>query len=376
MKIFYPYNEVLPKKTAHDTYVFKSCASLAAQGHEVTLLCGIGSQDKKTLFKHYGIDLDNPLKLMPLLMTRKNNWLNLSWNWPFFSRVQKEIKKQRPDVVIVSVIKQAYFHFKRRIKGVKYVMEVHQLTWYPNQETGSPHPLEKKALSMADLLTVTTNPLKNILKKTPYGLSNSVVKVPLATDSQKIGSIKNRELTLAYVGQLYQEQGVLFLLEALSQVTGIKLHIYGGKEEEIKSLKVKTDELKISKSVDFKGFFPPAQLVKELRGVDGFITTFHLQGRMPFVAHTKIYEYLSWSKPIIAPNIQVIKEELVKGALLYEVDQLPSLITALQKMKDPGLRAALQREVDTIQPPTWEERAHKYSEILQELFSQKKELII
>ena len=61
MNIVYPYNEILPKKRAHDVFIFHQCQALARISHKhssragVTLLCGRGSKENRSLFQHYEV---------------------------------------------------------------------------------------------------------------------------------------------------------------------------------------------------------------------------------------------------------------------------------------------------------------------------------
>lgn len=83
MRIVYPYNEILPKKRAHDLFIVHECAALADLGWQVTLLIGKGSE-KSSLFNHYQIPLSNQLQIESLPLIRKNNLFGISWNLPFF----------------------------------------------------------------------------------------------------------------------------------------------------------------------------------------------------------------------------------------------------------------------------------------------------
>ena len=371
MRIIYPYNEILPKKRAHDTFIVHECAALADLGGEVTLLVGKGSE-KDNLFSHYAIPPSNPLHIKTLFILRKNNRLGLSWNLPFFWCCQKEIQKILPDYVILSVRKQAAFHLSHKIPGVRYVYEVHELCYYPNQPFQSSYQLqlEKKALSHADLVTVTTAALKDILLAPPYSLKVPIEIVPLAVQAKALPlpSSLADPLVIAYVGQLYEGQGVANLLLAMSQVQNVHLKIIGGRVQEIAQLSKLAKEMNVAGTVEFLGFIPPSQISSLVQEAHAFIAPFENTGRMPYVAHTKLFEYVEWGRPIIAPNLPIVQEHFQQGsgAILFEPDNPSSIAKCISALKDDHLRQKLQNEISSCSGCySWRARAQTYARLLQ-----------
>lgn len=371
MKIVYPYNEVLPLRRAHDAYIVRACAALADQGHDVVLLVGKGSYSQSDLFDFYKIDPQNRLKIVTLPILRRNNFLRLQCNWLFFFLTQRYLQMHKPDCVILSVLKQGSFHLKRRIKNVLYIYEVHQLSWYPTFERiySKRFEIEKEMFQACDLVTVTTNALKEILQKSPYQIETLVEVVPLACDFQPLDPKEKQEkiLHIFYVGQLYATQGMDFLLKALRGINGIHLHVVGGKPEEIETYKKRCETYDLTHQVTFEGFFSTKELRGVLKRADAFITTFQSCERMPYVAHTKLYEYQSWQRPIIAPNLNVVQEHLEKGALLYEPESIESLKEALKSLQDPNVYQKLLKEAGEATPVTWEKRGCLFNKILHKI---------
>lgn len=369
MKIIYPYNEILPKKRAHDVFVFQECARLSHK-MDVTLLCGKGSLEREPLEKHYAVSASRSLNIQYLPIVRKNNLLNISWNRPFFFFCQKEIRKQLPDWVILSVRKQGDYHLSRKIAGVRYLYEVHELSYYPSHKTDlRVFRKERTLLSRADLITVTTNSLKHILETPPYSLKTPIVVVPLAVEQPPLLSPKetNPFLTLMYVGQLYEGQGLIPLLDALSQVDRVLLKIVGGKKEEIDFLKKEATRRQLSEKIEFLGFLPPSALSKIASEADAFVAPFENTGRMAYVAHTKLLEYAHWGRPFIAPKLPVVEEHFPngKGVLLFEPGNVSSLAACIDRLRERAYRNELQREIEKYTGKfSWEVRLEKYSKLL------------
>lgn len=369
MKIIYPYNEILPLKKAHDAYIIRNCASLAEAGHDVTLLIGKGSLQKKELFEFYKINPKNPLKIVHLPILRRKNLLRIQWNILFFWRAQRYIEKHNPDCVVCSVLKQADFHVSKRIADCLYIYEVHQLQWYPTLKSHmslNKIRWERSIFDRCNLVTVTTDAIKNILKTYPYQIKTPIHKVPLACDFEPLKVKKSRGLPLQlyYVGQLYESQGLKFLLLALKKVENIHLNVVGGKSSEIRHFEQFSKDNQIEDKVTFKGFHSAADLPKVLKEADAFITTFENHERMPYVAHTKLYEYQAWKRPVIAPDFEVVKEHVTQGALLFESGTQESLIKALNEIQEPDVYEKLLEEAEGSDSFTWEKRGCLFNELL------------
>ncbi len=360
MQILYPYNEILPKRAAHDPFIFDECAALARCGCKVTLLCGKGSLSDSELFSHYGTKPQVfTVKRLPII--RKNNPLHLTWNRFFFFFSQQEIRRQKPDWVILSVRKQGAYHLSRKIPNVRYLYEIHELAHYPHHT--SPHfHVEREMLNRADLITVTTEALKQILVEPPYSLSTPIEVVPLAVKKEPLPPPPTNDspLVLMYIGQLYRGQGVERLIEAISLVEGVELKIVGGRPDEIAQLK------KIApKTVDFMGFMPPAALSGIAKVAHAFVAPFEASGRMPYVAHTKLFEYAHWGRPIIAPDLPTVREHFNSGTLLFEPENTKSLADCIYQLKNRDLRTHLQDEISSYKGKfSWEVRAGNYHELL------------
>lgn len=360
MTIVYPYNEILPKKAAHDCFIFNECAALAQSGKSVTLLCGKGSLNDAQLLDHYGVKKDTFL-IHRLPIIRKNNPFNLSWNLPFFFATQAYLSRIKPAWVILSVRKQGTYHLQRKIPGVRYLYEVHEVASYPPHATSS--PIDKQMLEKADLITVTTSALKEILLSPPYSLKNPIEVVPLAVKCDDLPPPKlSQFLHLAYVGQLYEGQGLSTLLAACAQTEGVFLTVIGGKEIEIALLKKEAQRLGLSERVQFRGFIAPNELPKFVQKAHAFVAPFDNKGRMPFVAHTKLFEYAHWGRPILAPKLPVVEEHFQKGGVLfYEPGNDLSLTQAINQLKINSLRNQLQSEIQSYKDQfTWDKRSQNY----------------
>lgn len=277
LRIIYPYNEILPTKRAHDVFIFHQCQALAESGHRVTLLCGEGSKEKRSLFQHYEVadSKDFHIKTIPII--RKNNLLNLSWNLPFFYFTQRFIRSHVPDVVFLSVLKQGIYHLSRKVPSVRYIYEVHELSHYPShQNLKDSFQAEHSMLKQADLITVTTSALKEILNTPPYSLKVPIQVIPLAVQQQPLPPPpgKDTPLVLMYVGQLYSGQGISDLLFAMKPLSNVCLKVIGGKPDELAAMNRLVKQLDLSSSIEFLGFHPPLKATRNSEGGTRFCRSF------------------------------------------------------------------------------------------------------
>ena len=379
MHIIYPYNEILPKRTAHDVYIFNNCVSLAKEGFQVELLCGVGSLNDRSICEHYHVASLSGMKTRHLPIVRKNNIFSISWNRVFLYFSQKVLKQEKPDVVILSVLKQGDYHFRRKIPGVRYIYEAHQLAWYPHMPLGAKKKeveIERSILSKADLVTVTTEALRKILLEAPYSLDVPVEVVPLAVNVSELPppfpAVLGTLPTVMYVGQLYKGQGIESLLNAIGKAPTVRLEIVGGTEVEIKNLKAYATILGVSERVFFHGFCSPSKLSSIVSHADAFVAPFEPEGRMPYVAHTKLLEYISWGRPVIAPDMPVVREHFPegKGLMLFESGSTRGLSTRLTEIAQPLVREKLQKKSsENVGAFNWKARSKRYGEILESLFS-------
>ncbi len=343
MRIILPYNEILPTRKAHDHFLFREATELALQGHEVDLVIGKGSLADTELFAHYGVQ--GPCKIHRLSILRKNTWLPVSWNAVFLRALRHWMQDHTVDVALVSVRKVARAMLKERLSSVRYLYEAHELAWYPGMDRTQEWVLEKALFESLDGLTVTTEAMRHILLEPPYSLSIPIAVIPLAVDGAPLPPPpEDSPLSLLYVGQLYPEQGICDLIPIMKEFPNLHLHILGGSTQEIQQLNPHTH------NVHFHGWKPPGELRSLAYQCHACIAPFRLVGRMPYVAHTKLYLYRAWGRPILAPFHPIVQEHTPEAHLYHHQDELRSLLQQVGSLPQP-----------TPCPSSWEQRIYQLS---------------
>ena len=374
VRLAYPYNEILPTRKAHDAYVWRNCASLAEAGAAITLACGRGSLADAALARHYDTAFPAAMQVARLAILRRNAGLPFTWNRIFDTAAQRFLARERPDAAFLSVRKQGRFHLARRIPGVKYVYEVHELAWYPTLGAEAARSAavagERDMLASADLVTVTTQALHDILRGPPYALPNAIAVVPLAIapPPEPPPIAHETPVHVMYIGQLYAGQGVEDLVAAAARVDAVHLTVVGGQRDEIARLEAQVPGGAAAR-IRFAGFLPPAQLPALAATAHAFAAPFRAERRMPFVAHTKLLEYVALRRPVVAPALPIVHEHFPAEAGLasYRPNDVASLADALRSLADRAHWEALLQGVRGLPLHRWPDRARAYLDRLERL---------
>jgi glycosyltransferase involved in cell wall biosynthesis len=370
-RLFYPYNENLPTGRAHDVYVMHNVASLARAGWDVTLGIGSESLSDEALRDHYRLKEVLPSLRFPL--KGKRFWLPFASKRPFFRAAQGWIEKHRPDMVISSVFRQGEYHHGRKLQGISYVYEVHELFHAPGQQPAPAGLIERERemLARADLVVTTTRRLAALLREPPYLLKGPIETIPLAVHAEALPKKKlGRPLTVSYVGQLYGLQGVEQLIDAVRYDGEVQLQIIGGPEVDAIRLRAYAKEVGVEGQVRVLGFQAPGRLATLLAGTDAFVMPSRKLITLPHIAHTKLLEYASWGRPLIAPRSPVVTEHLTceRGVLFYQPSDPHSMAGCFRQLREKY--DELTAEIGTLAGQfSWEKRAESYSALLERFVS-------
>jgi glycosyltransferase involved in cell wall biosynthesis len=257
----------------------------------------------------------------------------------------------------------------KKLLNVPIVYEFHDLKLLENN---IPHAMEKYIITNADGLIVTTNALMAMIKKY-YRRNNLIEKIPLAgiPFDFKIKVHENESIPhfkVFYIGSLYYLQGVDILIKSFEYLKDYpcSLHIVGGMDTEIHELEKIAKEIGIHDRIVFYGYRKPMELSTLLYESDILVMPSRAEGRMPYVAHTKIYEYLFLGKPIVATDMESVREVLTDGinAVIVEPDNPEALAKGIIRIiLNPQFRKQISdNALKASQNYTWQKRAQRLIE--------------
>jgi glycosyltransferase involved in cell wall biosynthesis len=381
MRIVYPYNDRLKLKRPHDIMIFKTCYYLAQAGHQVYLVAG-NTGKVQEIMDYYGLSSPQPgFKLVQLPMLRKRRGSSgISWHLPFNLFClgwMLRLKRICPfEVVLLSEIKLGRFLLKfRNLFPAKFIYDIHGLYCREWTEAGlKPDPRETNVYRKVDAIITTTRALADILEHR-YRLNKPLEVIPMAGDRLAYRPSSSRPANEAprvfYLGQLYPLQGVDLVVDALKMVADVELHIVGGSESEIAYLQTYANRQGLAERVIFHGFIPPARVSQLAGEADILIMPSRSQGRMPFVAHTKAYEYLGLGRPILATDLPSVRELLSHqhNAFLVRPDDSASLAEGIVSLlNNPALSQQIAaRACEDAGNYSWQKRGERFASFIEKV---------
>lgn len=368
MTIIYPVDQRLLSGKAHDILIVRTCHALASLGHTVFLVMQAVDLDLSTFLSHYGIQASPHLHVISIPVRQKN--LGIAWRFLYrrlcFQKIRELLRAFPIDLIYLSELKLAHYLLRRSsILRKPIIYEYHNLKAF-DMEPFQPDRMEGMVYKESTSVIATTRELIGMLRRF-YGDRKNMVTISLASHLFSEPFFprpieKETEARIFYLGQHYPLQGVDLLIEAMASLSRGELHTVGGRPEEIEDLKEIARQNGMISRVHFHGFVRPPEIPSLLRNADVLVVPSRNAGRMPYVAHTKIYEYMAYGKPIVAADLPSIREVLVDhhNSVLVSPDDAKALAAGIEEiLSDPALAEKIARNAhETARHHTWEARGN------------------
>ncbi|MGH8055948.1 MAG: glycosyltransferase family 4 protein [Candidatus Entotheonellia bacterium] len=358
----------------------QSSYALACSGHDCLLLVGKKAGYRAdALFTHYGLTPHAHFQLRQLPFLQWEGRLRVSWRGLFNGcllwTLYRLVNTQTIDWLLISDLPTARFVLRyRRLLSIPIVYECHELRALGmEQRAQAAHPQERHLFQQVDAIITTTQMLAEAIQRI-YHVPAPRAVIPLATYTQPQlvtppPRAAGAPVRVCYIGQLYPLQGVDILIRAIGQIKNAVLTVIGGAAGDIESLRPLTVQEAVADRVRFHGFVPPAQVSRLASDADMLVMPARNRGRMPYVAHTKLYEYLGLGKPIVASDLPSVREVLRHGenALLVEPENVSTLAEAITRIATDrqlacSLAAQARRDAGNY---SWEKRSELVTAFLQ-----------
>lgn len=380
MRVLYLHDAKFTKMSEELENIFATCQGLADAGCQVTLAAARGSRSHRHLRGLYLPQLksSSPFYVQNLWSSKGPFIPAFCGIWPFSFQGQLLIWRLRPCWVLCTDPHLALFYLRRKIPGTRYLFQINELPYYspqaqllsgPSSNTSTeqleldsskrvprafiPPASRGKTLNFceivkrADLLVSSTEQIACALTDSPYlapraprVISPGSPHFPLPPT----GRAPDATTHLLCLHDLNDEESLAKLMQVLQLFVGsreLHVHIAGGKPEKTLSWRRYFDVRQLRDLATFHGPCSPAQLIKLATRADAFLDLFAAKGAALLKARPQLAHFSRWGRPIIAPDLPVVREQLAGGPatmFLYAPDDLQSLGVQLKRVQDTTLR--------------------------------------
>lgn len=335
MKIGMILDETFPP----DPRVENEAITLINSGHDVFLFCLTYGDQKPT-------EVINGIKVRRYKSTKLAYKLSaLSYDFPFYrmmmkGKIENFIKETKVDVLHVHDIRIAETVFKVNEKfQLKVILDLHDnipenmkyyphLNKFPGKYIISPKKWKKKEeeyIHKADkVITVSPNFAKEIIERTNLA-KEKMVLVPNtvrqsfykeATISKEIIDKYKNQFVVLYLGDTNVRRGLLTAIGAteklVQKIENFKLVIVGENTTD-SILKEEVKKLSLQKYVDFEGWQNVSLFPSYIMASNVCISPLYRSIQHDVAYANKIFQYMSFGKPVLVSNAIAQKEIVEKS---------------------------------------------------------------
>lgn len=331
MKICYLSSSHIPSRSANSVHVIKMCSAFVENGHVVSLFAKPPEIDVD-LHAFYGVPPNFPVHYMP----EGKGWVR---RFRLRFVVRPQVRALGADVI--------YSRNLRALSavaplGVPLVFEAHII---PSSEARQQEQAKLFAHASFRRLVVISEALKQDYLDVMPTLDSGRVRVahdgaspaPDCIDSPRT----SERFQVGYVGHLYPGKGMELIELLARRCPWADFQIVGGLEEDLARWRGRLGDVS---NVTFHGFLPHADAIQRLAGFDVVLAPYGSRvqvrgggdGVQRWMSPLKLFEYMSYAKPIIASDLPVLREVLEDGctALLAAPDDPEPWVAALARLRD------------------------------------------
>jgi glycosyltransferase involved in cell wall biosynthesis len=357
MRLVYVYDTWLPTADASAVNVFKTSESLAAEGHEVTLVhFGRARPD----FQHYGVHTAFSTLALPVRPGRAGAVRMLGWAAALLARMTGATVYSRKPALLVPAARL----------GCPVALEIHAPfdADHPRNRASLSWLVERKQLQ--SILCISEALARWCTRTWPEAAD----RIMIARDGADAGPApeppprrRSKRPLLGYAGHLYPGKGMEIIAELARLRPDWDFLVLGGRPDDVEQWRNSTAQ---QSNIEFTGMVQHAQVRARLASSDLVLapyaeTVIVSDGRLDvakWMSPLKLFEYMAMAKPIVASDLPVIREVLhdgVNGRLAVAGDAkdwervIGELLNDLPAAAEIGRRA----RADLERNYTWQRRA-------------------
>lgn len=374
MKLLYLSTAVIPSQLANSVHVMKMCQAFASNGHDIQLIIPhkIDGQEPgiENIYAYYDVN--------PCFEIKRLLWLPVIGKAYLYGlSVARYAKKYNPDLVYSRDIISSYFMVKQ---GIPVVYESHSpiLNSGPVAVWMFKYLIRQKNFRY---LAVITQSLKRWYLSNYRGLANKVLVMADGADLPKYLETNHsfthvdinqsiEKFQIGYVGNLYPGKGMEIISKLVALCPEMEFHIVGGHAKDISYW---CDHLRSHQNINFHGYRPHSDVHSIMKQMDVLLAPNLKNVRLPgknshdigsWTSPLKIFEYMATYKPIVASDIEVLREVLEdqRNSLLCDPNNIDAWRSALYQLKEsPELSQTLSQNAfnDLREKYNWKARAKK-----------------
>ena len=369
MKLLYISSSIIPSRTANSIQVMKMCQALADNGHNVILLApDIKKKYEKNIidiYEYYGVKKNFSIKKL-WFPDIKGNFIFYTFSIFFFLFFNKKF-----DLVYGRFLHGCY---AAALLKNTVIIELHDNIFEKRKHILLVFNRLIKNQYFKKLVVIS----KALKKKYLENKSLESIKIQVAHDGAdeiknfdcnlQLQGVKGK-LKLGYVGHLYKGKGMEIICKIAEKLDkDVEIHVIGGFEKDIAFWKEKIK----NENVYFYGFVPHNKVTKYIKVLDVCLLPnqkiVHPHGAdlsknnvniSDFTSPLKLFEYMAHKKPIIASDLNVIREVLnEKNSMLAHCDNLEMRLESINKLKNLKKRKQISKKAyDDFSQYSWKNRA-------------------
>ena len=278
-------------------------------------------------------------------------------------KIRSQIKRINPEVIYSRFVLLPLIN-----KQIPYVIELHDDAWNKGFLYKRAFQTAIESNSCLGFVAIT----EKIKEDFRIEFSTSKKSIVVIPDAANVPSVdyapsykKQTRLNIAYVGSFHQGKGievVLPLAEAMPEHNFILI----GEPSSIVTTKIQERNLN---NIEVRGFVPQEDIWKEMMNIDicllpnqADVRTGKKSNIGKYTSPLKMFEYMSYSKPIIASDLEVLREVLDDDTAVFAAhDNIQVWVNAVNTLVSVSKREALGQSGHKkfIENYTWEKRAER-----------------
>ena len=372
MKLVYIASVRLPSEKANSLQIMKVCESLATYFDSLELWTGVSRNTKemnnvKDIYEYYSVSkkfkINYYRQIDSFFLAQVNEWL-----WSNVRGLSLTINlivnlfylKNRTDIVVYTrhILILPFFSFLKKLGIFKFPIyfEAHK---FSNRIA--------YFVRHIDGLVVINNFLKRQYKS--FGISH-VLTSHDGVSLESFNKISNYQFkkkshfVLMYFGNLFPWKGVYTLVNCMKFLgPNFKLILIGGSEKAQKDLCDFAVKEGLNKNIEFIDHIPQSELIPRINDSDVLI----LPNSKKYIENKstspiKLFEYMASRRPIIASNIDSLKEVLSENnAFFFKSDNAEDLAKKVIEVCSSDCSEVVNNAYSEAHKFTWAERARNIS---------------